>query len=405
MGKRILGLDLGTNSIGWAVVDALSSGQFDLVKRGVHIFPEGVDLDKNKNTQSKAAKRTKFRSARRIKFRRKLRKVETLKVLSEYGYCPSLTEEELKAWQSKKIYPVNSEFGGWCKTSDPKDGSADDYENPYYYRWLAATTELNLSSEEDRLKLGRAFYHMAQRRGFKSSRLDSTPENETGVVKKDISELSAKMGGRTLGQYFWEECYKNGQPIRKVHTSRDEHYLAEFEFICAKQGIPAEIQEKLHRAIFFQRPLKSQKGLVANCPFEPKKKRCPDSHPQFEEFRMWQVLNNIKMKTLDDEKLRPLTATEKRQIIPKFMRKTTRFDFKDLAKLLTPKKQKFAYYKARNASEAHVLFNYRDDQTIAGCPVSTGFKNLFGDDYKSAMLDAYCGARETKDGKTKSAED
>ena len=404
MGKRILGLDLGTNSIGWAVVDALSNGQFELVKRGVHIFQEGVKIEKGKES-SKAAERTKFRSARRIKFRRKLRKIETLKVLSEYGYCPVLSEDELKAWQSKKVYPENSAFREWCKTSDPKGQDAVDYENPYYYRWLAATTNLDISSEEDRFKLGRAFYHMAQRRGFKSNRLDSTPENETGVVKKDISELSEKMDGRTLGQYFWEECYKSGQPIRKVHTSRDEHYLAEFEFICAKQGIPAEVREKLHRAIFFQRPLKSQKGLVANCPFEPKKKRCPDSHPLFEEFRMWQVLNNIKIKMLGDENLRPLTDAEKRQIIPKFMRKTARFDFKDLAKLLTPKKQKFAYYKARNASEAHVLFNYRDDQTIAGCPVSTGFKTLFGDDYKLSMLDAYCGARETKDGKTKSADD
>jgi CRISPR-associated endonuclease Csn1 len=48
MSKRILGLDLGTNSIGWAVVDDCGGGKFDLVQRGVHIFPEGVDLDKNK---------------------------------------------------------------------------------------------------------------------------------------------------------------------------------------------------------------------------------------------------------------------------------------------------------------------------------------------------------------------
>ncbi len=269
MGKRILGLDLGTNSIGWAVVDDFGNGQFDLVKRGVHIFQEGVKVEKGKES-SKASERTRHRAARRLKFRRKLRKIETLKALSASGYCPALSEEELKAWQSKKVYPANPKFREWCKTFDPKDKNSDSYENPYYYRWLASTTKLNLEDETDRFKLGRAFYHMAQRRGFKSNRLDSTPERDDGVVKTDIRELCAKMAGRTLGQYFWEECYKDGLPIRKVHTSRDEHYLAEFDFICEKQGVPKEFKKALHRAIFFQRPLKSQKGLVANCSFEKK---------------------------------------------------------------------------------------------------------------------------------------
>jgi CRISPR-associated endonuclease Csn1 len=204
MGKRILGLDLGTNSIGWGVVDDLGNGQFELVKRGVHIFQEGVKIEKG-NESSKAAERTGYRSARRLKFRRKLRKIETLKALSEYGYCPALSEDELKAWQSKKIYPENGAFRDWCKTSDPNDKESGVYENPYYYRWLAASTTLNLADEADRFKLGRAFYHMAQRRGFKSNRLESTKESD-GIVKKDISELSEKMGRRTLGQYFWEDC-------------------------------------------------------------------------------------------------------------------------------------------------------------------------------------------------------
>jgi CRISPR-associated endonuclease Csn1 len=405
MSKRILGLDLGTNSIGWAVVDDLGSGKFTLIKRGVHVFPEGVKNEKGKES-SKAAERTGYRAARRLKFRRKLRKIRTLKALSEHepSFCPPLGNEELKAWQSKKIYPENPAFRDWCKTVDPADKNGA-YENPYYFRWLAATTALDLNKEEDRFKLGRALYHIAQRRGFKSNRLDSTPENESGVVKKEIAELSKKMNGRTLGQYFWEDYYRNGKPIRKVHTSRDQHYLEEFNTICEKQRIPVELKEQLHKAIFFQRPLKSQKGLVANCPFEPKKKRCPDSHPLFEEFRMWQVLNNIKVKTLDDDGLRPLSEREKRQLIPKFLRTTARFDFKDLAKTLTPKNQKYSYYKARNANEAHVLFNYRDDQTIAGCPVSARFKNLFGENYKEIMLDTYCGAREAKNGARKSEND
>lgn len=396
MSKRILGLDLGTNSIGWAVVDELGGEEFELVKRGVHIFKEGVKIEKG-NESSKASERTGYRAARRLKFRRKLRKIETLKVLSEAGFCPSLSIDDLKNWQSKKIYPSNIPFREWCKTSDPKDKTDVNFNNPYYFRWLAATTKLNLDDEADRFKLGRAFYHMAQRRGFKSNRLDSTPERDDGVVKTDIHGLTEKMNGRTLGQYFWEDCYRDGLPIRRVHTSRDEHYLAEFDFICNKQGVSDKLKSALHRAIFFQRPLKSQKGLVASCPFEPKKKRAPVSHPLFEEFRMWQTLNNIKMKTLDDEHLRPLTAEEKEILIPKFLRDKNHFDFKDIAKMLTPKNQKHAYYKSRDIAEAHVLFNYRDNQSLAGCPLSAKLKNCMkDDDFKQALFGAYCGDKKTQ---------
>ncbi|MDZ8119913.1 type II CRISPR RNA-guided endonuclease Cas9 [Pontiella agarivorans] len=404
MGKRILGLDLGTNSIGWAVVDDLGNGQFDLVKRGVHIFQEGVKIEKG-NESSKASERTGYRSARRLKFRRKLRKIETLKVLSEAGFCPSLTEDELKAWQSKKVYPENPAFRKWCKTSEPKTTESGEYKNPYYYRWLAATTKLDLDNESDRFKLGRAFYHIAQRRGFKSNRLDTTQESD-GVVKKEISELSGKMDGRTLGQYFWEDCYQESSPIRRVHTSRDEHYLAEFEFICKKQDIPSTLKDELHRAVFFQRPLKSQKGLVANCPFEPKKKRAPVSHPLFEEFRVWQTLNNIKIQTLDDDRLRSLTMEEKWKVMPLFYRVSkAHFDFKDIAKKLTPRNQTHAYYKGRDSGEAHVKFNFRDSQSLAGCPFIAKLKNLLGEEYAQTLFDSYTCAKTRKNGDAKSVED
>ncbi|VGO14239.1 CRISPR-associated endonuclease Cas9 [Pontiella desulfatans] len=384
MGKRILGLDLGTNSIGWAVVDEVDGG-FEIVKRddgfeyrGVHIFQEGVKTEKGVES-SKASERTGHRAARRIKFRRKLRKIQTLKALSEAGYCPALSIDELKDWQSKKIYPENPAFRAWCKTSEA------DSKNPYYFRWLAASEVLNLDKEEDRFKIGRVFYHMAQRRGFKSNRLDSTPDEESGVVKTEIAELSKKMGERTLGQYFWEDCYREGKPTRKVHTSRDDHYLAEFEVICEKQSIPADLKEKLLKAIFFQRPLKSQKGSVANCPFEPNKKRCPVSHPLFEEFRMLQVLNNIKIKFSESEEFRVLSEEEFEKAKAKFFRVSkANFDFKDISKELSKGKNKGA------------IFNYKDYQSLAGCPTISRLKTIFGEDYQSAISERYTGNRENK---------
>jgi len=67
----ILGLDLGTNSIGWAVLGydrSTSSNANGLIDAGVRIFPEGRDP---KSGTSNAADRRSARGARRLRRRRK----------------------------------------------------------------------------------------------------------------------------------------------------------------------------------------------------------------------------------------------------------------------------------------------------------------------------------------------
>jgi CRISPR-associated endonuclease Csn1 len=375
---KILGLDLGTNSIGWAVVEK-EDKEYSLLDKGVRIFQEGVKIEKGIES-SKAAERTGHRSARRLKYRRKLRKIEILKVLSEYGYCPQLTKEELNLWRYKKIYPENFSFRNWWLTDE------DSEKHPYFFRNLAITQRLDLNNEADKQKLGRAFYHMAQRRGFLSNRLDSTPESETGKVKSSIKELQEKKGDRTLGQYFYEDCYSKGKKIRDQYTSREEDYLDEFKRICAFQNIPEELQNKLHKAIFYQRPLKSQKGLIGKCVFEPTKPRCAVSRPEFEEYRMLCFVNSIKIKTPGDDHIRFLIEDEKKKIIPFFYRKSKDyFDFEDLAKQLAPKKQ-YKYYKDSNKNPEDYLLNYSMKTTVSGCPVSARLKDLFGDNYMDIKL-------------------
>ena len=61
---KTLGLDIGTNSIGWGIVDENAE---KIEKCGVYIFPEGVKIEKGVES-SKASERTGFRSARRLKF-------------------------------------------------------------------------------------------------------------------------------------------------------------------------------------------------------------------------------------------------------------------------------------------------------------------------------------------------
>jgi len=161
---KILGLDLGTNSIGWALIDS-ENDENQIEAKGVRIFSEGVKIEKGIES-SKAAERTGFRAARRMKFRRKLRKYQTLKVLIQNNMCP-LSLEELELWKQKKIYPKNEEFINWLRTHEDK--------NPYFFRAKAVNEKL-----VNPLQLGRALYHLAQRRGFKSNRLEA-PDDDSQI--------------------------------------------------------------------------------------------------------------------------------------------------------------------------------------------------------------------------------
>ena len=464
---KILGLDLGTNSIGWAIVDK-DGNNFTLLDKGVRIFSEGVKSEKGIES-SRAAERTNYRSARKIKFRRKLRKYETLKVLSQNGMCP-LSVEEVNEWRKSgfKKYPLNPEFLKWLSTDDNKN------INPYIFRDRASKQKVSL------YELGRTFYHIAQRRGFLSNRLDQSADGiieqhapniesrieetqtindlmveikdyfdgldilekntkdldegekklkslynalekiiksndfekakteviarlnrkeDQGAVKQEIGEISKAMKDGnfdTLGQYF-SSIYSKGK-IRNHYTAREEHYLAEFEIICKKQGVSGineeeklpekrytDLAKELYRAIFFQRPLKSQKGLIGKCSLEKSKTRCAVSHPDFEEYRMWCYLNSIKIKTSEDENLRFLTLAEKQSLIPKFLRKKDNFNFEDLAKELIVKGTTFEFYKSSNAKSAHYLFNYKPKDSVSGCIVSASLKNIFGEDWNTKL--------------------
>ena len=374
---KILGLDLGTNSIGWAVVEN-NGHKFELKDKGVRIFQEGVKIKKGIEG-SKAAERTGFRSARRLKFRRKIRKINTLKVLSEFGYCPKLTEIELKDWRNKKIYPDNNEFINWWKTNEIEN------KTPYYFRHLAVTEVLDLMNENSRFIIGRALYHIAQRRGFLSNRLEGTKESE-GTVKKAIAEISKEKGEKTLGQYFYEK-YQKGEKIRDQYTHRVEHYLEEFNTICKFQNLPKEFVDEIYKAIFFQRPLKSQKGLIGKCVFETNKLRCPVSHANFEEYRMLCFVNNIKIKTIDDENLRFLSDDERSKVFPMFYRKSkVHFDFEDIAKQIAPKNQ-YKYFKDYKRNTEDFLFNYSMKTTVSGCPVSARLQELFGKDFNNIKFE------------------
>lgn len=385
MSKRILGIDTGTNSLGWAVVERNDNNLYKLIRKGSLIFQEGVKIEKGIES-SKAADRTSHRALRKQYFRRRLRKIEVLKVLIKYGWCPKLTDEQLQLWHTKKQYPNNETFMTWQRTNENLE------QNPYYYRHICLHDKLNLDNEAEAYILGRALYHLAQRRGFLSNRLDTSEDDDSGKVKSSISELSKDIedtGCEYLGDYFYKLYSEQGNNvrIRNRYTDREEHYKKEFYAICKTQKLSTIQIQELERALYFQRPLKSQRQGVGKCTFEPGKQRCADSHPAYETFRMLTFLNNIKVKGPYDIDLRPLNEEEIKKALPMFYRKSkANFDFEDIAKAIAGKGH---YQNIKEDCDKPYKFNYRMSQGVSGCPTIAQLRDLFGDDYTNGIAEVY----------------
>ena len=391
--KRILGIDTGTNSLGWAVVDKNDTGEYSLVRKGSLIFQEGVKIEKGIES-SKASERTGHRATRTHYFRRRLRKIEVLKVLLKYGWCPPLSDDTLHLWHVKKQYPLDDAFLSWQRT-DEKFG-----RNPYYFRHVCLHEKLDLSEENERYILGRAMYHLAQRRGFLSNRIDQSDDKESGKVKESISDLSSEMekaGCKFLGDYFHQLYSEQGVTvrIRNRYTDREEHYKKEFYEICHVQGLNEEQIRDLERALYFQRPLKSQRQGVGRCTMEPSRPRCADSHPAYERFRMLSFINNIKVKGPHDIDMRPLNEEEYKKIVSLFYRKSKpQFDFEDIAKAIAGRNK---YQHIKDKGDLPYKFNYRMYQGVPGCPTTAYLIDIFGDSYADSIAEQYV----LSDGKTK----
>lgn len=388
--SKVLGLDLGTNSIGWAIINRTANA-IELLDHNVHVFQEGVNRVKG-NEEPSVKTRTEARASRRHYFRRRLRKIQLLDILIENKWCPYLKKEALMEWREHKLFPLEKEFITWLRTDDICG------KNPYYYRHRCLNEVLDLSVMEDRYCLGRALYHLNQRRGFLSNRKDQQTNSEDGKVKSGISSLDNDMkaaGYEYLGDYFFY-LYSKREKIRKHYTDRNSHYLKEFYAICSKQSLSTEITDKLFKAIFYQRPLKSQKGLVGKCPLERGKTRCAVSHPDFELFRMLSFINNIRIAIPGEQELRPLSVEEKSIITPLFFRKSKdNFDFTDIVKKLVGKSVIPVFAGSDNTKDPNTFrCNFRTTTNVCGCPVTAQLMSIFGEDWRSSICESYTLAAE-----------
>ena len=275
------GFDVGTNSLGWCVLAVGEDGVPNAIEAaGARIFSEGRDA----KTNTLKATRRVARSARRRRDRFLQRQLYLLQQLTKARLFPANTDERREL---QKLDPLF----------------------------------LRASALEERLEpyeIGRALFHLNQRRGFKSNRKDA--ESRDGVVKQSIEQLLEQMenaGAKTFGALLWERRKKHlpTRARRRGTTQQDlyEFYPArellddEFYQICKAQQqyhpqlLTEDVVGTLHRVIFTQRPLKPQ--AVGQCAYLSEEVRTCRAMPGFQRYRLYQEVNNLEWSTLDGQRL------------------------------------------------------------------------------------------------------
>jgi len=318
MKQRILGLDLGANSIGWALLDYQDGEPVGIVGSGVRIFEAGMEGDiESGQEESRGKKRRDARQVRRQIDRRGRRQKRLAHVLQLGGLLP---EGDLGTGQQQHEFFLRLDRQ-LQKDGHFADAPADVALHHVFPYWLRAQA---LDTRLEPHVLGRALYQLGQRRGFLSNRKVPDKDEEKSVVKKGISDLQHAMeeaGARTLGEYFAQLDPTDAQQrrIRQRWVGR-QMYIDEFEAIWTAQAVhhpdllTDELRAKVYSAIFDQRPLKTQKHLIGRCELEFGRHRAPMALLDAQRFRLLQKVNDLKIVDPDFREL-PLTSEQRAKLL------------------------------------------------------------------------------------------
>ena len=466
--KKILGLDLGTNSIGWALVAEAENEneKSSIVKLGVRVNPLTVDeqtnFEKGKSITTNAD-RTLKRSARRNLQRYKLRRenlIEILKekdfindetILSENGNKSTFETYKLRAKAvtdeisleefSRVLLMINKKRGykSSRKANNQEEGQLIDgmsvakelYDNnltpsqfslqilkrgkkfiPDFYRsdlqnefekiWNFQKQfhsdiltdefkeQLKGKSKTNSVKIFLAKYQIYTAENKGADKKTQTYEWRVEALKNEISkeilayvisEINGEINNssgylgaisdrskelffnkQTVGQNLMQQLSENQHTRLKNQVFYRQDYFDEFEKIWENQAkhhkeLSLELKNEIRDVIiFFQRKLKSQKGLISFCEFESnqievvidgKKKVktfgsrvCPKSSPLFQEFKIWQILNIIEITEKSTKAKRFLEQEEKDMLFEELSIKNS-LSKSDVLKLINLNTQKF----------------------------------------------------------------
>ncbi len=415
--KKILGLDLGTTSIGWAFVNEAENvnEKSSIVKLGVRIVPissdEEADFQKGKAT-SINADRTLKRGARRNLDRFQERRDALIQILKENSFIHSADDFEssdkflaengkkstfstykIRAKAAKEkiskndfarvLLMINKKRGykSSRKAQSDDEGIAIDgmsvakylYDNDstpgqYVFDLLKKGKKLtpefyrsDLQNEFDKIwNKQKEFYPEILTSKLKNDLFDKNKSQTWAICKEPFNIVGVKLQGKaneqkaekyrlrnialnekieleylaivlqeinnqkkqssgylgaisdrskelyfnkqTVGEYLYNQLKLNPHARLKNQVFYRQDYLDEFETIWEKQKeFYPELTQELKREIrdviiFYQRRLKSQKHLISECEFEKHHKVIPKSSPLFQEFKIWQNINNLKFE-------------------------------------------------------------------------------------------------------------
>jgi len=384
--KRI-GIDLGSSSLGWVETE---DGK--IVKKGVVRFETGMSKGQSGGYVSPTRERREARSKRNLIRARKYRKWELLEVLIDGGFVP-LTKTELETWSKYKKdgirkFPENELFLKWlaCDFTYIEDGK--NYKNPYELRVKALENQLS------KHELGRALYHLVQRRGYKDIGETDT-ETEKQIARRGESGFQKALdeNDKIISKALLNEFLNKNKRARNQYPYRDE-YRYEFEEICKAQGYDVSKYDdkdgsynnsfikKLWKAIIWQRDLRTQKGNIGKCTLEHKKLRCPISHPVFEIFRTWSFINTIKYYDENNEK-QFIAPEYRKELFDWFLKKDQNFKFEKIKDFLNKKygiSTKYNYPITKNKKGEEIY-----DTSVSGMPVCKGLIDVFGEQAREAL--------------------
>ncbi len=337
----LLGLDLGSDSLGWAALDLQNGEAAGCLGTGVRIFEAGTEGNRKAGEEESRNKaRREKRLLRRQTWRRRRRLAKTFRILQNFGLLPP-GDGKSPAQRQSLLAELDRQIlsSPWFQA---KAVSATYSEPHHTLAYMLRATALDEPLEP--YHLGRALYHLAQRRGFLSNRIrparpGKATEEEEGKVKASISELRQQMqqaGARTLGEYF-ARLNPHEVRIRNRYTNR-EMYLQEFESIWDSQArwhaerLTPERKKKLHQAIFYQRPLKLDPNRVGRCELEPGERRARAHLLAAQRFRMLQTMNNLRV--LEPGALQGPLDTELRRRLLDALETKDNLKFSEIRKLL-----------------------------------------------------------------------
>jgi CRISPR-associated endonuclease Csn1 len=279
---RVLGIDLGIASCGWAVVETDIVNPF-LVATGVRCFDAPL-VDKTGEPKS-AARRT-ARGQRRVIRRRKQRMQRVRLILHHAGLLDSADGDALREALRRIQRPSAA-------------------ENPTPWRLRADALDRLLSNEEFSVVLG----HIARHRGFRSNSKRDAAANamdETSKMKKAMEQTREGLAKyRSFGEMIAGDPKfakrKRNRDKDYSHTPKRSDLAAEVASIFSAQRrfgnakVTTELQLEFASAAFDQRPLQDSEDKVGSCPFESDEKRTAKHAPSFELFRFLSRLTAMRL--------------------------------------------------------------------------------------------------------------